>query len=483
MKHVHFIGIGGVGMSGLAQILVARGDRVSGSDPQQNAATNRLQNSGATVYSAQVAQNITQERPDLVVVTAAVKEDNPELSAAREQGIPTFSRAEYLGALMEEHSGPRIAVTGTHGKTTTTAMIAAVLMEAGLDPTVLVGGEYPAMGGNVRVGKSGMIVTEACEAYDSFLQIHPDIGIITNIEADHLDHYVTEERVFESFERYVVGMKPSSLLIACGDDPGVQRLLGSTRRDGRNLTYGLRDPGSSSIIATDITRFGLGISCIVKRRSDDSEVILGELKLCVPGRHNILNALAVVALASELRIPFETVARALVEFHGAERRFQLVGEYGGVLVVDDYAHHPTEIDATIAAARSAYPNRRLIIAFQPHMYSRTRDFLDQFAQALSEADGTVIADIYAAREKPIPGVRSSDLVRRIAQIAPAKTVLYAGGLSEVVRDLRWIARPGDLVITMGAGDINDAGTAFIETFPSSPDRTRQSDEQLVGKGS
>lgn len=466
MQHVHFIGIGGVGMSGLAQVMLARGARVSGSDPAENAATQRLEAQGATLYREQAAENIERERPDLVVVTAAIPEDNPELAAARAAGIETVSRADFLGRLMAEFRGPRIAVTGTHGKTTTTAMLASVLIAGGLDPTVLIGGEFPAIGGNVRVGSGEVFLTEACEAYDSFLSLRPDIAVITNIDADHLDYYQTEQRVHESFRRFVEQTSREGLLVSCAEDTGVFRVLREMPvRIGprRSLDYGL-SPSShrvESIWAADVELSGTGSSFVARRRiGEQSEERLGPLCLRVPGTHNILNALAALAVGLELNIPFEKVREGLEAFTGTERRFEVLGEGRGIVVVDDYAHHPTEIRATFAAARAAYPDRRIVAAFQPHLYSRTRDFLDEFASALAEADAILLTDIYPAREKPIPGVSVINLTRRIADLAPDSTLLYLPDKKDVVGALKWVTQPGDLVLVMGAGDIRKVGETF-----------------------
>jgi len=462
MKHVHFIGIGGVGMSGLAQILLARGARVSGSDPAENVATRRLEEQGATIYREQVARNIERERPEMVVVTAAIPEDNPELRAAYQAEIPVVSRAEFLGQLMEEFRGPRIAVAGTHGKTTTTAMVAAVLMAGGLNPTVLVGGEFPAIGGNVRVGGSEVFLTEACEAYDSFLALRPDISVITNIEADHLDYHKSEARVYESFRRFANQTK--QVLALCAEDAGILKLVQHLPDEDvgpRWVNYSLSLPGADCVWATDITLAGAGSSFVAHRRVGERPgEALGSIHLRVPGTHNVLNALAAVAVGLELAIPFERIQEGLEGFAGTERRFEVLGEGGGIVVVDDYAHHPTEIRATFAAARAAYPDRRLIAVFQPHLYSRTRDFMEEFASALADADAILLTDIYPAREKPIPGVSVASLAHRISALAPDRTLLYLPDKKDVVGALTWVARPGDLVLVMGAGDIREAGEAF-----------------------
>src|SRR5579862_9256694 len=425
MRHVHFIGIAGVGMSGLAQVLLSRGDRVTGSDPSANEATERLIAGGATIYRQQVAENITgQHRPDLVVVTAAVHEDNPELVSARAAGIPVVSRAKFLGTLMAESRGPRIAVSGTHGKTTTTAMVAEVLLAAGMDPTVLVGGEYAPIGGNVRIGQGGALLTEACEAYDSFLSLRPDIAVITNVEADHLDHYGTEQRVLDAFVAFARQTSADGCVVWCAEDAGASnaapQLSRSTEPRARLVAYGFEPCGDACVWAEAVEHAGRTTSFTVHRRNGSENAALGEVTLHAPGMHNVLNALAAVTVGLEVRASFAQIAEGLAAFQGTGRRFQVHGEAEGVLVIDDYAHHPTEIRATISATRDAYPGRRLLAVFQPHLYSRTRDFMDGFAQALSLADAVVVTDIYAAREQPIPGVSVPELVKRIADIVAAK---------------------------------------------------------------
>lgn len=451
-------------MSGLAQALLARGARVSGSDIQRNAATERLAAQGATIYDTQGTENLERERPDLVVVTAAIPEDNPELVAAYAAGIEVVSRAEFLGRLMAGYSGPRIAVTGTHGKTTTTAMLACALVEAGLDPTLLLGGEYAPLGGNARIGRSEVFLTEACEAYDSFLALRPDVAVITNIEADHLDYYMLEARLFASFRRFIGQTASNGLLVWCAEDEGTQRLVAELPEDAgprRRIAYGLEPHGPNSIRAAAVVREGMRTRFVVSRTAEDgSEESLGAVRLCVPGQHNVLNALAAIATGLALNVPFSTIAAALEGFGGTERRFEVLAEAGGVTLLDDYAHHPTEIRATITTAREVYPERRLVVVFQPHLYSRTRDFLDEFADTLAEADVIVLTDIYPAREQPIPGVRVADIVHRAAAQAPAKTVLYLPDKRDVLGALVWLVRTGDVVMTMGAGDIREVGEAY-----------------------
>jgi UDP-N-acetylmuramate--alanine ligase len=454
-------------MSALAQVLLTRGVRVSGSDPHANAATERLQKLGATVYREQVADNIEREKPDLVVVTAAVHEDNPELMAARDAGVEVVSRAEFLGRLMGEFGGARIAIAGTHGKTTTTAMVAEVLISGGLDPSVLVGGEYSGFGGNLRLGHGNLIVAEACEAYDSFLALHPSIAVITNVEADHLDFYGDEAGVFDSFRRFVGQTDGDGVLIWCSDDEGTRKLtesLGEGEGPARKIPYGLQRHGNNCVWAE-----AHGDRLTVHRVLDDrDETVIENMQLSVPGDHNARNALAAIAVGLELGLSPDTLSNgSLREFIGVGRRFEVLGERDGVTVIDDYAHHPTEIRATLAAARSKYPERRIVAVFQPHLYSRTRDFMDEFAASLSAADAILLTDIYAAREEPIAGVSVSGLTHKIAGMAPSATLLYLPRKSDMVGALAWVTHPGDVVITMGAGDIREVGEAFLaETEPA-----------------
>ena len=447
-------------MSGLAQVLLSRGVRVSGSDPGQNAATTRLLAHGAVISTEQTAENIQLERPDIVVVTAAIHENNPELVAAKIAKIPIYTRAEYLGLLMADHSGPRIAVSGTHGKTTTTAMLASVLISGKLDPSVLVGGEYGPIGGNVRVGASEVFLTEACEAYDSFLSLKADIAIITNIEADHLDHYGTMENVFNAFRQFVSQTSHDGALIWCREDNGARQLVGSMQNNGpaRRIPYGLVPEGPNSIWA-DAIHMQPGCSTFTVRKGNCKD--LGHVRLFVPGTHNILNALAAITAGLEAGVKFDAIAQGIEEFHGTGRRFEIKGERLGALVVDDYAHHPTEILATLEAARSVYPERRLIAVFQPHLYSRTLTFMNEFARALSGFDVVILTDIYAAREEPIPGVDVADLQANILTISPEKLVIYLPNKQDIPRALVNIVNNKDVVFTIGAGDIYQVGESFL----------------------
>jgi len=365
---------------------------------------------------------------------------------------------------MARYSGPTVAVAGTHGKTTTTAMAAEVLVSGGLDPTVLVGGEYPPIGGNARIGGGSSFLTEACEAYDSFHSLHPQIAVLTNIEADHLDHFGTEDNVFEGFRRFI--LQASGVLIWCSEDAGALRMVhyGLQIDEGpRRLSYGFTPYGSDSVWAEEVQTAGRGSSYTLRwSRGGTTAAESQRVTLNVPGVHNVLNSLAAAAMGIHLSIPPEAIAKGLNAFHGTERRFDLLGEKDGVEVIDDYAHHPTEIEATLQAARSAYPGRRQVVVFQPHLYSRTRDFMDRFAEALSAADAILVMEIYPAREKPIPGVRVTDLVRKLAAISPDRTLMFVPAKEDAVEAMREVCRAGDVVLIMGAGDVRRVGEAFLD---------------------
>ncbi len=462
--HIHFLGIGGIGVSALAQVALARGIEVSGSDlnadPLTNPAVARLQQGGATVFREHRAENLAAD-VDLIVTSAAITEDNPELMVARQRGVRIVSRADFLGELMAAHRGPKIAVAGTHGKTTTTGMLGVLLQSAGLDPTVFVGGEVPELGGNVRVGsENGPFVAEACEAYDSFLSLKPDIAILTNVEADHLDHYGTEAGVQAGFARFLQNVRSGGTVVACSDDAGVRDVLKRLPALA-SLTYGLTD--ATAQMQAHSLEFGPQTAFIW---GDDDPAHDTRILLSVPGRHNVLNALAAAATASLLNVPVSDIADGLRAFQGATRRQELLGiarlEGGDIMVMDDYAHHPTELDATFEAVRGAWPHRRLVAVFQPHLYSRTRDFLEQFAASLSAADALIVTNIYAAREAPIDGVRASDIVLLAAVQNPHAQMVYLPDKQDIPGMLAALARPGDLILFLGAGDIREQGQEFLQ---------------------
>ncbi len=466
---VHFIGIGGVGVSALAEVALARGDIVSGSDRSASPITDRLERRGAHVAIGHSADIIRETRPELVVYSAAIPETNPERAAAKADAIPTMSRSRYLGLLMDQAAPPRIAIAGTHGKTTTTCMVGSVLTHLGLDPTVLIGGDYAPFGGNTRPGH-GPVVTEACEAFRSFLDLRPDIAVITNVEKDHLDCYGDLDGVVAGFTAFIAGMRPGGTLVLWADDPRAPLLRTTAEAHGLGvLGYGIGSGPDRAVWAECIEETAEGVTATVldvpemsDGRSPIRPAASAALKMHVPGVHNVLNALAAIGVAKACQARLVDAAAALNGFGGVERRFEILGTRAGVTVVDDYAHHPTEIAATIAAARGAFPGRRLIVVFQPHLYSRTRDLLDEFAVALSGADCVIVAGIYAAREDPIPGVTPTLLADRLAREAPDKTVLVEADKKLIPDVVERISMPGDVLLVVGAGDIREAGEAFLK---------------------
>lgn len=439
----HFIGIGGAGMSALADALLDLGATVSGSDAVESSATRDLARRGARIYAGHDPSNLGDA--DRVVVTGAVPSDNPELEAARERGLPVMKRAALLGLLMDTRQG--VAVAGTHGKTTTSGMVAWVLARAGLDPAYLVGAAIRGLGAGGHWGGGRHLVAEADEYDRSFLHMRPEVAVVTNIETDHLEYYGTPEAIYEAFALFARNVRPGGLLVLCADDPGCRALGGKIEQEGaafRVQYYGeakeaLWRPGG----VRPNSRGGSDFAVL----RDGREV--AHVSLRVPGRHNVLNSLAAFASCVECGASPEEAARHLGEFEGTARRFEVKGEAGGVLVVDDYAHHPTEIAATLRAARERYPGRRLFALFQPHTYTRTRDFLDDFARALSAADRAIVTEIYASRERDTLGVRGRQIVERItgarAEFAPTLNAAREALLDDLA--------PGDVLLVMGAGDV------------------------------
>jgi len=448
-EHFHFIGIGGSGMSGLARLLLGEGVPVSGSDLKESETTRALRAAGATVHIGHHAENLNGATR--VVYTAAAQDDNPELLEARRRGLPTIIRAEMLGQVMQGKTG--IAIAGTHGKTTTTGMAASVFMAAEADPTVLIGGDWSPLDGNARAGKGRHFITEACEAFDSFLELKPHVALITNIEADHLDWHKSLDGVIAAFRRFVDRVDPDGYVIGCRDDERVRRLL--SRCDRRPVTYGLED--GADYVAVDLRLDQAHPTFTVVK---DGEA-LGEARLHVPGKHNVLNALGVAALAHEEGLPFSAVREGLAAFNGVGRRFETLGEVNEILVLDDYAHHPTEVAATLAAARRSL-GRYTTVVFQPHLYSRTQLLQDEFARSFQDANRVIITEIYAAREQPIPGVTGAGLADAIRGVDPEKQVEFMPDREAILKELLAQARPGDLVMTMGAGDIRELGERLVE---------------------
>jgi UDP-N-acetylmuramate--alanine ligase len=442
IKNIHFVGIGGIGMSGIAEILRSQGLAVSGCDLKRSAATDLLGARGIDVALGHDPAHLAGA--DLVVVTSAVKGANAEVDAARARGIRVMRRAELLGEIVNEKRG--VGVAGTHGKTTTSAMIATVLEEAGLDPTILVGGMLSNFGGNAKSGRGDVLVVEADEYDRTFHELHPEIAVVTNIEPDHLEYYGSFEAIEEAFAIFCAGVREGGVVIGCADDPAVARLLPSVRQ--RVVTYGIEGVRPPDLTAINIQ---------YQHRGSTFEVPgLGFFKLFVPGEHNVRNALAAIAVARELGLAGHVIANALAKFLGVDRRFQILGDYAGAIIVDDYAHHSTEIRATLSAARRGYPERRVVALFQPHLYSRTRDFAQEFGDSLAEADLALVAPIYAAREKPIEGISS----RMIADAAGGIEFLDRSN-DEIVNELRRRLQPNDIFITMGAGDVHEVAEALV----------------------
>ena len=447
-RRIHFVGIGGIGMSGIAELLANQGYAVSGSDAKASDVTRRLETLGVRVVTGHAAEHVGDA--DVVVVSSAVRPTNPEVVAARTRGIPVIPRAEMLAELMRLKQG--IAVAGAHGKTTTTSMVALLLDRAGLDPTAVIGGKLSAFGSNARLGQGSYLVAEADESDGSFLALSPVIGIITNVDREHLDHYGSFDGVLDAFVAFANKVPFWGVVIACADDATLMGLRPRITR--RVVTYGI-DAAVCDVKADAVVLEAFGSTCRVVARGRE----LGALRLSVPGRHNLLNALSAVAVGLELGLRFEAIAAALVEFRGAERRFQLLGDVGGVLVVDDYGHHPTEIAAVIAAARAGL-DRRLIVVFQPHRYTRTERLLPEFGETLAKADLVVLCDIYAAGEDPIPGV-TVEAVAEAVQASGGRPPIVVRAFDEVPAEVVALARPGDLIVTLGAGSIGTVGARVL----------------------
>ena len=460
-RHVHFVGMGGIGMSGIAELLANLGYAVAGSDTKRSAVTDRLQTLGVTVFVGHLAANVGDA--DVVVYSSAVRSDNAELVEARARRIPVIPRAEMLAELMRLRFG--IAVAGAHGKTSTTSMIALVLERAGLDPTAVIGGRLRAFGSNARLGGGEYMVAEADESDRSFLKLRPSVAVITNIDREHMDAYGSFADLQQAFVDFANEVPFYGAVVACADDAELGRALPRLTR--RVITYGIDDQQAqgtlhADVIATDVMLEGFGSRCRIVRRGRQgagADATLGALTLAVPGRHSVLNALAAVAVGLELDVPFGRIASALAGFHGAERRFERMGVVAGITVVDDYGHHPTEIAAVLAAARAAKP-ARVVVAFQPHRYTRTRDLLQEFGTALAAADDVVLTDIYPASEDPIPGV-TIDALAVVVNAARRTPVHVVPRLEDVTGALADLARSGDLVLILGAGSISGLAAAFV----------------------
>jgi len=456
-RRIHFVGIGGIGMSGIAELLVNLGYEVSGSDVKLSDMTERLARLGVRVGRGHDAVHVGSA--DVVVVSSAIRQGNAEVDEARRRGIPVIPRAEMLAELMRLRYG--IAIAGAHGKTTTTSMVALVLERAGLDPTAVIGGRLSAFGSNARLGRGDYMVVEADESDRSFLKLNPAIAVMTNIDREHMESYGSWDALQQAFAEFANKVPFYGTVVACADDRAVRELLPRITR--RVITYGFEDSGAT-VEGQDMALEPFGSQCRVRiagGRGADAR-----LHLRVPGRHNLLNALGAVAVGLEVGIAFDAIAAALEEFRGAERRFQLRGEQRGVMVVDDYGHHPTEIAAVIAAARAGL-ERRVVVVFQPHRYTRTRDLLDEFGTALGGADEIVLTDIYAAGEPPIPGVSIEALEAVVRRTGRPVTVVKA--IDDLPSAVASLARPNDLVITLGAGSIGTVPDRILDALRGGAD--------------
>ncbi len=452
MKHqqkIHFVGIGGSGMSGIAEVLLNLGYRVTGSDLKPSDITQRLKRQGAKVMIGHRSDQLP-EGTDIVVVSNAVPDTNPEIIEARERGVPVIPRALILNDLMRLKQG--VAIAGTHGKTTTTSMVAWILSKAGLDPTMVIGGILNNFAQGARMGKGDYFVVEACEAYSSFLHLTPNAVAVTNVDDDHLENYGSRAALDEAFVNFINRVPFWGVAVINADDPGLQALL--PRLVGRVVTYGFA--AEAELRGRDVVVSAMNQHFMVVRKNRR----LGRIKLNLPGRFNVQNALAAIGLSLELNVPFAVIQEALAEFTGVQRRFERKGDYHGAQIVDDYAHHPTELEATLQAARSLEP-ARLIAVFQPHLFSRTQRLYKAFARALNLADLVFLADIYPAREQPIPAV-SAQLVAD--QLALDGHTVQAGPMpwAELVDPIKKILQPGDMLITLGAGDIWKLGRELLK---------------------
>ena len=464
IQRIHFVGIGGIGMSGIAEVLLNLGYKISGSDLKSSAVTQRLAKLGAQTFEGHQASNIAGA--DVVVTSSAISIDNPEVAEARRLHIPVIQRAEMLAELMRLKYG--IAIAGMHGKTTTTSMVAAVLAAGGLDPTVVVGGRVDALGSNARLGKSHYLVAEADESDRSFLKLSPILSVVTNIDREHMDCYRDMRDVRRTFLEFMERVPFYGLVVGCLDDPILERLLPRVHR--RVTTYGMNADSDFRVkivprlrarsLSANLGEVPLSRFSVTYKEKSGSDKDLGEFSLHVPGTHNVLNATAAIAVGTALDITADQIRTALDAFRGVDRRFQLKGKVNGISVVDDYGHHPTEIRATLAAARQCGFGRIHVI-FQPHRYTRTRDLMDEFSTAFTDADTLFVLDIYAASEKPIEGVTSARLAQRIGE-SKNGSVEYAPSFAAASERVATLSQPGDMILTLGAGSISQLGPMLLE---------------------
>jgi UDP-N-acetylmuramate--alanine ligase len=449
-QHVHFVGVAGVGMSGIAEVLLNLGYKVSGSDLKENQSTERLRSLGGVIYKGHRREHV--DGADVVVVSSAIGRDNPEVLEARARNIPVIPRAEMLAELMRMKYG--VAVAGSHGKTTTTSLIATILAAGGKDPTIVIGGRLNSIGTNARLGRGDFLVAEADESDGSFLLLSPTIAVVTNIDAEHLDHYLDMDRLKEAFLQFINKVPFYGLAVLCMDHPGIHSLIPRVKK--RYVTYGLSRQADFRAHEISVRGWRTHFKVVHQDRE------LGTVCLHMPGTHNVSNALAAIAVARELEVDFDVAARALERFEGIQRRFQVKGTAKGVLVVDDYGHHPAEIRATLDAARRGW-EKRIVVVFQPHRYTRTKLCFDEFLGAFNEADLLVVIPIYAAGEEEIEGVSSQGLVEALREHGH-REVVFIGGLEEVVPYLLTRLVEGDMVITLGAGNVYRVGEMLLEAL-------------------
>ena len=440
VKKVHFVGIGGIGMSGIAELLINLGFEVTGSDMKTTDITKNLQKHGAVIHEGHKPGNVNDS--DVLVYSSAVQADNPELKRAKKKLIPIIRRAEMLGELLKLKQ-TSVAISGTHGKTTTTSMMGSVLTEAGMDPTLVVGGVVKSLDVNALLGQGDVIVVEADEFDKSFLQLTPTYAIITNIDSDHMDCYDSEQDLLNAFAQYANATPFYGAVVACVDEPMVKRILPDISRPV--ITYGFS--GDAEFQADSRVYREVRSTFVAKHREEE----LGEVELIVPGAHNIKNALAVIALGMEMEIDFDTISNGLKHFSGVKRRFEIKGVFDDVMIVDDYAHHPTEVSATLRAIKNGW-DRRLVTVFQPHLYSRTQNFYEDFARSFLISDVLIVTDVYPAREEPLAGV-TGELITNMAKSMGHENVYWVEDKKRLIAAMKALVEPGDLVITMGAGDI------------------------------
>ena len=452
IKKIHFVGIGGIGMSGIAELLLNQGYRVSGSDLRESDTTRRLVELGGEIVIGHKAENIVE--CDVVVTSTAVKADNPEVVEAHRQHVAVIPRAEMLAELMRMKYG--IAVAGTHGKTTTTSMMSLVLHHAGIDPTAVIGGKLDAFGSNAKLGRGKFLVAEADESDGSFMHLTPTIAVVTNIDADHLDFYSGLDEIKQIFIDFINKVPFYGRAVLCLDDPNVQDILPEVKK--RYLTYGFSS--QADFHAADVQHRQGRTSFTAYFQGEE----LGRISFRMPGRHNVLNALAVIAVAQELGVPFQTIIGGFRNFGGLQRRFQLRDEVNGVMIIDDYGHHPAEIKATLAAAKSGW-KKRVIAVFQPHRYSRTEALFEEFLTAFYQADQLLVTDVYAAGEEPIAGATGEALAQGIIEHGHKETY-YRSSFEEITELLAELVEPGDLVVTLGAGNINQVCDLLAERLRS-----------------